>query len=64
MTRGDSLVAAALAMVLFVRLADELQKALPAAVGPTKPAPGGGPVSRRTSPREEASPDRGGRVRN
>jgi hypothetical protein len=30
MTRGDSLFAAALAMVLFARLANELQKALPA----------------------------------
>jgi hypothetical protein len=30
MTRGDSLFAAVLAMVLFARLANELQKTLPA----------------------------------
>lgn len=64
MTRGDSLVATVLAMVLFGRLAGELQKALPTADGAAKSAPGGSPVSRKTSPREGASPDRGGRARN
>ncbi len=50
MTRGDSLFAAVLAMVLFARLANELQKALPAEA----------PAAQNPE-RQAASPDDDGR---